>query len=104
MLQKNKELQEKLSANLEFLKTRFSLEKTNGKLEKFYESDFADFKKALGIKKISMTEEEDLLNWFNAKKNDLLILKSQTDTCDKEIDEMVFDLYGLDEEERKVVM
>lgn len=31
-------------------------------------------------------------------------LKNQIDECDKEIDNMVFDLYGLDEEERNVVL
>lgn len=104
MLSKNKELQEKLNSSLEFLKNRFALEKINQKLEKFYELDFIEFKKALNIKKISMSDEEDLMNWFKTKKQDLMSIKTQIDECDKEIDNMVFDLYGLDEEERKVVL
>jgi hypothetical protein len=104
MLLKNKELQEKLNSSLEFLKNRFALEKINQKLEKFYLLDFVDFKKALNIKKISMTDEEDLLNWFKQKSSALLEIKTQIDDCDKEIDNMVFDLYGLDKEERKVVL
>jgi len=31
-------------------------------------------------------------------------LKNEIDNCDKEIDEMVFDLYGLDESERKIIL
>jgi hypothetical protein len=104
MLDKNKELQEKLNSSLEFLKSRFALEKVNTKFEKFYLLDFTEFKKSLNIKKISMTDEEDLMNWFNAKKSDLMSLKNSIDECDKQIDDMVFDLYGLDEEERRVVM
>jgi hypothetical protein len=104
MLTKNKELQEKLNSSLEFLKNRFVLEKINQKLEKFYELDFIEFKKALNIKKISMSDEEDLMNWFKTKKQDLMSIKTQIDECDKEIDNMVFDLYGLNEEERKVVL
>jgi len=104
MLDKNKELQEKLNSSLEFLKQKFGLEKLNTKLEKFYLFDFLEFKKALNIKKISMNDEEDLMNWFNSKKSDLMNLKTEIDICDKKIDEMVFDLYGLDEEERKVVL
>ncbi|MDP2090665.1 MAG: N-6 DNA methylase [Candidatus Gracilibacteria bacterium] len=104
MLDKNKELQEKLSNCLEFLKQKFGIEKANTKLEKFYMHDFVDFKKALGIKKISMLEEEDLMNWFKIKKEELVSLKYEIDECDREIDEMVFDLYGLSEDERSVVL
>lgn len=104
MLDKNKELQEKLNSCLEFLQARFSLEKASTKLEKFYLLDFVEFKKALGIKKITMTEDEDLMNWFKTKKEDLMNLKNQIDDCDREIDNMVFDLYELSEEERKVVL
>ncbi|MDP2395582.1 MAG: hypothetical protein Q8S84_04290 [bacterium] len=51
-----------------------------------------------------MLEEEDLMNWFKIKKEELVSLKYEIDECDREIDEMVFDLYGLSEDERSVVL
>ena len=104
MLEKNKELNDKINTTLEFLQTRFGVDKPSKKLQKFWELDFAEFKKALKIKKMPMSEEEELLTWFKSKQNEILDLKSQIDKCDREIDEMVFDLYGLSDEERRVVL
>ena len=72
-------------------------------MEKFYELDFSEFKSALKIKSLSMNDEEDLLTRFKGKKEELVAMKGEIDRVDNEIDEMVFDLYGLTEEERKVV-
>jgi hypothetical protein len=44
------------------------------------------------------------MDYFESKKKEILDLKSQIDTTDRQIDEMVFDLYGLTEEERRVVL
>lgn len=104
MLDKNKELQEKLNSTLEFLKQKFEIEKISKKLEKFYELDFWDFKKQLKIKNLGLDKEEDLMSWFNKKKEEFIGLKSEIDNCDREIDDMVFDLYGLSEVEREVVL
>lgn len=104
MLEKNKELNDKINTTLEFLQTRFEIDKPSKKLQQFWELDFAEFKKALKIKKMPMSEEEELLTWFKSKQNEILDLKSQIDECDREIDEMVFDLYGLSEEERRVIL
>jgi len=44
------------------------------------------------------------MTYFNKKHAALSELKSQMDTLDVEIDEMVFDLYGLTDEEREIVL
>ena len=96
--------EEKKNFFLEVLAERYSLTSYSKKLQSFYELEFPEFKKQLKLKKLSLTEEEELLARFTKKKNELLELKSQIDATDREIDEMVFDLYGLTDEEREVVL
>lgn len=106
MLDKNKELQEKINKFLNRLKTSFWIEKLSWKLENFYLLDFGDFVKELSKNKVnlSLKDQDEWEDYFTSYKKEALGLKSEIDNCDKEIDEMVFDLYGLNEEERKVVL
>lgn len=105
MLEKNKELQEKINKFLNRLKSSFWIEKLSWKLENFYSLDFGDFVKELSKNKInlSLKDQDEWEDYFVSYKKEILDLKIEIDNCDKEIDEMVFDLYGLSEEERKVV-
>jgi|GEM_PF-1303736 len=43
--------------------------------------------------KLSLKEQDAWEDYFDSYKKEILDLKSQINTCDKEIDEMVFDLY-----------
>lgn len=100
----SKQLQEKLNFTLRFLQSKFLIEKPSSKLSKFRELDFAWFLKELKVKKMSLDIEAELMRYFEKEKAEILTLKAQIDTLDKQIDNMVFDLYGLTEEERKVVL
>ena len=51
-----------------------------------------------------MSAEAELMDFFDTKKSEILSLKNSIDATDREIDEMVFELYGLSEEEKRVVM
>jgi hypothetical protein len=51
-----------------------------------------------------MNEEAELMGFFETKKSEIVMLKSKIDVTDREIDVMVFELYGLSEEERRVVL
>lgn len=53
---------------------------------------------------MKLEEERDLMQLFEKDKKEILELKDKIDTTDKEIDDMVFDLYWLTEEEIKVVL
>jgi hypothetical protein len=101
---KRKELYNSTEIIIKFLMHRFNLESTSNKLQQFYELDFTEFKKQIKIKKISLEDEEELLSYFTKKQSELLLLKAQIDATDREIDEMVFDLYGLTDEEREIVL
>lgn len=77
----------------------------NKKLESWYELTFAEFVKELGKKKIkrSLSEEAEWEDYFLQEQQKALALKQQIDTTDKEIDQMVYALYGLTEEEIAIV-
>lgn len=44
------------------------------------------------------------MRYFEKEKAEIVALKAQINALDKIIDDMVFDLYGLTEDERKVVL
>ncbi|MDH3382033.1 MAG: hypothetical protein OEL54_04970, partial [Flavobacteriaceae bacterium] len=104
MLKLNKELREKTTEFLNFIKQKYNLEKLSKKLQKFHELEFPEFKKQLKLKNIPMEKEMDLMNLFNKKREETSLLKTEIDKQDSIIDEMVFDLYGLDDEERRIVL
>lgn len=106
MLENNKILQEKVNKFLKRLNSNFEIEKISKKLEKFYELDFSEFVKELKKKKItlSLKQQDEWEEYFEEYKKEILKLKTKIDECDREIDEMVFDLYGLSEEEKGVVL
>jgi hypothetical protein len=61
--------------------------------------------KELKKKKVAfgLKEQDEWEEYFEGYKKEILELKSEIDVCDGEIDEMVFELYGLSEEEKEVV-
>lgn len=103
MLALNKEFHEKKSSALNLLQAEYGIEKVSRKLESFWELDFADFLKALGIKSLSLDKKEELMGWFGKKKEELASLQATIGQTDREIDGMVYELYGLSEEEVRVV-
>jgi uncharacterized coiled-coil DUF342 family protein len=106
MLDKNKKLQEKINKFIKRLNSSFEIEKLSKKLESFYNLEFSEFIKELKKKKVelSLKDQDEWEDYFDSYKKEILELKSEIDSCDKEIDEMVFELYGLDEGERGVVL
>ncbi len=103
MLALNQELHEKNEGFLGNISTKYKIEKITRKLEKWWELDFADFVKELKAK-ISLEEQEELMSYFGKRKTEMREIVNRIDATDKEIDKMVFELYGLTEEERKVVL
>ncbi|MBI9037184.1 MAG: N-6 DNA methylase [Bacteroidales bacterium] len=51
----------------------------------------------------NLSEEADWLKYFNEQKEKAQEIKSEINKTDKEIDQMVYELYGLSEEEIKIV-
>ena len=102
MLTLNEAFQKKSSNFIKVVKQSFALEKVSVKLESFYELDFDGFVKELK-QKITPKLKLEWLEVFEDTKKELLDLKQQIDSTDKEINALVYKLYGLTEEEIKIV-
>ncbi|RLD57743.1 MAG: hypothetical protein DRJ01_13510 [Bacteroidetes bacterium] len=93
-----------------YLQSQFKIEKLSKKLQNWHELDFADFikelskaiKKAKGDK-LSKMDEMEWMDVFETKKAEAQTIKAEIDKIDKEIDQMVYELYGLTDEEIKIV-
>ena len=105
MLSINKELQEQTQKFQGSLERKFSLTELNKKLQIWYLLSYAEFIKELEKKKIklSLSEEAEWETYFRTEAKKALELKLQIDRTDKEIDQMVYQLYKLTELEIKIV-
>ena len=93
-----------------YLQSQFSIEKLSKKLQNWYELEFGDFIKELnkaikkaGGEKLTKIDEMEWMDVFETKKEEVQTLKTLIDKTDAEIDAMVYELYGLSEEEIKIV-
>lgn len=88
------------------LKRKFeSLEKLPKKLENWYELTFMNFVKELKKRKIKLspTEEAEWEDYFLVEQQKAIEIKAQITKTDKEIDAMVYELYGLTDEEIAII-
>ena len=74
-------------------------------LETFYTLDFGDFIQELKKQKVTLSKKDEfeLLSLFEDQKTQAAALRQEIEKTDKEIDKMVSALYGLTEEEIKIV-
>jgi len=106
MLTLNSQLQEKRSRFLRRLTENLEGVKVTTALQTFDELDFKGFAAELKKQKIklSLSQQDEWEDYFNQYAISCNELKSQIAATDAEIDDKVFDLYGLTEEEREIVM
>jgi hypothetical protein len=105
MLSLNKDLQDVSQKFQRSLERKFNLTELPKKLQDWYLLSYSEFIKELGKKKVvlSLVEEAEWEDYFLQESKKALDLKSQIDQTDKEIDQMVYVLYGLSEEEIRIV-
>ncbi len=105
MLSLNEEFSTKKERFLAGLKDNLGVKKFTKKLEKFYEFDFRNILVELEKQKItiSLLKQEGWRDYFDKYKSEVLDIYNQIQTTDNEIDNLVFKLYGLTEEEIKIV-
>jgi type I restriction-modification system DNA methylase subunit len=106
MLLLNKDLQKESFKFLRTLQRNFEgLDKLSKKLENWFELTFTDFVKELKKKKIklSLGEETKWEDYFLQEQQNAVALKQQINNTDNEIDQMVYELYGLTQEEIEIV-
>ena len=105
IISSNSELQESSQKFQRTLQRKFELEILPKKLQDWYLLSYKDFIKELGKKKVklSLSQEAEWEDYFLQESKKAMALKTNIDATDKEIDAMVYELYGLSEEEVKIV-
>ena len=98
-------IQEKQNTFLSRIQSNFTLEKLSNKLKEFYNYDFKTFLSELKKKKITLTlkQQDEWEQYFNEYKTEINKLQQQINQTDKEIDQLVYKLYGLTADEIKIV-
>lgn len=101
----NKYFQEQSKKFQRTIQRKFNLEDLPKKLQDWYVLSYADFIKELAKKKVklSLSEEAEWEDYFVTESKKAQDLKAQIDATDKAIDKMVYELYGLSEEEIEIV-
>jgi hypothetical protein len=105
MLSLNNDLQKINDSFISLLQSKFRIEKISKKVEKWYALDFGQFLEELKKKKVQLrlSEEAEWMQYFNEQKGKAQNLKFEIDKTYSEIDRMVYELYGLTEDEIKIV-
>ena len=105
MLSQIKDLQEISAKFLRTCERKFDNLNLNKKLQDWYNLSYADFIEELSKQKIKLTlsEEAEWADYFDQEKSKALEIQSQITATNKQIDQMVYQLYGLSEEEIGIV-
>jgi type I restriction-modification system DNA methylase subunit len=105
ILKLNENLKNVSSKFIGLLQTELSIKKLTKKIDNWHYLEWIDFEKELKrIKRVLTGEQkEDWYERFNRLKSEIQNLKTQIDKIDKEIDQMVYELYGLTAEEIQIV-
>ena len=106
MLSLNSQLQEKRSRFLSRLSEELGGVKMTTALQQFDHMTFAELKAELNKQKLSipLKQQDEWEDFFNERVAECRELSAQIKVTDEEIDNKVFDLYGLTEEERRIIM
>jgi len=96
--------------------SKFNLKKLSKKLQNWHKCDLSDFLKELKTvvkklkkehgtqyKMLSLSQEAEWIQYFNEQKEKAHVLKTEINKNDRKINEMVYELYGLTQEEIKIV-
>lgn len=105
MLSLNKELQDQSQKFQRTIQRKFEIESLSKKLQDWYLLSYANFIKELGKQKIKLTlsQEAEWEDYFTTEATKVNAIKTLIEKTDKEIDKMVYELYGLSEDEIAIV-
>ena len=119
-LENNKIFQNINDKFIKYLNSQFNLEKLSKKLQNWHELEFGVFIKELnkaikannkqrvkdGLEEVPTLTKKDEFEWldlFEDNKQKAQALQTQINQTDKEIDQMVYELYGLTDDEIEIV-
>lgn len=87
------------------LNREFNLIELSTKLQEWYQLDYKDFLNEIKKKKVTLniSQKAEWEDYFNQEKGKAIDIKNKINLTDKEIDQMVYELYGLNYEEINVI-
>ncbi|MFV8224779.1 Eco57I restriction-modification methylase domain-containing protein [Christiangramia aquimixticola] len=120
MLELNKKMLVESENFIKYIKQASSLDSISRNLETWHELEFGEFIKELNkaikkqnrervkeslepVKELTKKDEFEWMELFEENKKKAVELQQQIDETDKKIDQMVYELYGLTEEEIQIV-
>lgn len=105
MLELKTEINQKRNRFIKRLIDNLNIDKISPGIQNFAENDFKALIKELSKLKInlSLTQQDEWEEYFMSYKKEINSLQSQISKTDNEIDQMVYQLYGLTEDEIKIV-
>jgi len=105
MLSLNEQLQDLTGKFVRTLQRKFKIDKLSKKLENWYELTYAEFIKELAKKKIKMglADEAEWEEYFLAEQAKAKQLMADIERTDREIDQMVYKLYDLTDDEIAII-
>lgn len=116
ILKLRRELEILASSFAVLLSSKYSISKLSLKLQSWYQLELSAFlnelektyKKAktendFECNKLSLSEKAEWMQYFNEQKQKATKLEQQIQQSNKQIDQMVYELYGLNEEEIEIV-
>lgn len=105
ILRSKTELNQKWNRFIKRVSDNFNLEKINAGIENFADNDFKTFLKELSKLKIqlSLSQQDEWEDYFNTYKSEINKLQLDIEKTDWEINKKVYEIYGLTEDEIKVV-
>ncbi len=105
MIEKNQELQKQSTHFLNMLKAEYENIQTSGKLAAWYNLNWKQFTDELKKSKIVLSgvTKDDWFERFTRISSEIKTIQQAINTTDKQIDSLVYQLYGLTDEEITVV-
>ena len=94
LLESNDEISKLNSRFRRIVDSEFEIERWPSKLNKWWTLDFSTFTSALKLK-LSMAQKDELIGLYEKYRDELIELDTTIKSTDNEIDQLVYELYGL---------
>lgn len=105
LLEKHQKIYDDSILFLEYIDMIYRPKKNSEKLKTFYNIGFEEFINELKLQKVKLNEIEkfELMKLFNEQKKKLLQIKIEIEELEKELDVIVYSIYGLSESDINII-
>jgi len=105
MLCLKKQFQELIQKTIKLILSEYKPKTITRKLEEFYNLSFEEFSAELENQKakITLKKKSELIEYFETEKKKLVELKFEIEKIDSEINQLVYKLYDLTDEEIQII-